>query len=1223
MKRIVSAFLILVLLLGCCAFSAAAAEDVVRYSVLILDSSGSMSGTPAAKQKTAAIKFCDAVLKAAGENYVAIVKLNSSSTAACQFTQDLDTLTNCINSIPASGGTNINEALEAADQLLDGVTVSGAIKNIVLCSDGLPEHGDRSYDGPYTSADSTYYGQANACYNTAAALKGDSYIYTLGFFHSLSGSNRTFAVRFMEDLQNAGYYEVTDPEDLEFTFGDIAGDITQPGGLQRITFTYQSGKDYTATCYYTDDYFSESAYTYNQSLGTMSLALAMSAFGSAAGGYSDKSANARALLEDIGVVPEDIDTNDWFTVKPTTDSIGVIAGHKTIGEGQDTSTLIALAVRGGGYEREWASNFTIGSYGRHDGFDTAKDNVLAFLRDYVEEQGITGSVKFWITGFSRAAATANLVGGALDDGTTISEEITYDCSDIYTYCFETPAGALTSKVTDPSRIFTDNEAGVCHPLYDNIFNIINSSDPVPYVAPAALGFGRYGVDRYLPSAEADADYARYQGGKLVGGKLYDMLEVYNALPSTDSYVVDQFQMKKLGLEVDVDWDWFDTSVDMNFILDDTKNKFSQGVFLSNYVTILSREFLGSRSNYVALYQDEIREICSVVFGCTEAQSKAMTESLVAQAKDEWGALAWSYVYNTGVKGLIGAGDEDAALQIVSDWLNEAIQTAGITDYDADVIDRAGKNLGDLFLALVSNHPNYFTTALLNIEGLGAAHYPELCFAWMASMDPNYDKSNNASFNNGSYRIIRINCQVDVTVRDASGQEVASIINEVPQQTTGSILSAINENGEKIIVLPADSSYSISILGREDDLVNYGINEYCALAGSYTRALNYFQIPLSAGQSLTGSIPAYSSSELEDDTPGGSSAAYTLYAPDGQLLTAASDLTGTAASSAYYTVTVRPDDETHGVTLGSSTFQYGSFAQVEAFANKGYAFAGWYDDQTLVSTEATYRFCVTNNVDLTARFTPVSGEPTIPTLPGHAITVDADNGTVTTTPARAEAGETVTINATPNAGYEIGSITVTSVTGETIAVSGNRFTMPNASVTVKVTFVKTASPFSDVTAGDWFYEEVLWAYENNVMDGIGGGKFGPNSSVSRAMVWTVLARIDGKAISGSDWADEARAWAMAEGVSDGTMSTGNVTREQLATMLYRYAKSQGWDVSIGESTNLLSYPDADQVSDWAMEAMQWACGAGIINGMDGELNPKGGATRAQLAAMLMRFDSLEK
>lgn len=226
---------------------------------------------------------------------------------------------------------------------------------------------------------------------------------------------------------------------------------------------------------------------------------------------------------DIGVPEANIQTNDWFTQKPTTDSIGVVVGNMPITVKGENYTLIALAVRGGGYESEWASNFTIGLSGQHNGFNTAKNNVLDYLKTYVEEQNITGAVKFWISGYSRAAATANLVGGAIDNGAVISTDISYAYDDIYTYCFETPAGALTADVKGQAK-------------YNNIFNIINSSDPVPYVAPAAMGFGRYGIDRYLPSQESSSNYASLKA---------KMLNIYNTLDSTEGYVVDDFQMKKL------------------------------------------------------------------------------------------------------------------------------------------------------------------------------------------------------------------------------------------------------------------------------------------------------------------------------------------------------------------------------------------------------------------------------------------------------------------------------------------------------------------------------------------------------------------------------------------------------------------------------------------------------------------------------------------------------
>lgn len=696
----------------------------IRYNVLILDTSGSMEGTPEEVQRQAAKKFCEAITKAEGINYVAIVELNSDAYVAREFTNDLEELENTIFSMGACGGTNINSALIISEELLDSVKQAhpNAITNIILCSDGLPESGDEDYDGPYSEEDNSYsYSYANAAYATADEIKRNGYtIYTLGFFHSLEGEDLEFGRRFMTDISNGidSYYEVSNVDELEFAFGEVADDIVTDNALKELMFTYQSGNDYCATCYYSNNYFAKSAYEYNPSLATMSICYAMSAFGSSKeSSYENKSINAVNLLKDIGFPEENIKTNSWFKVKPTTDSIAAIAGSKKVKFADEEFTLIALAVRGGGYEREWSSNFTIGTAGQHEGFNEAKNNIISFLQDYVSSLNITGNVKFWITGYSRAAATANLVGGAIDSGTIIGSELSYTNDDVYVYTFETPAGALTSEVK-------------FNPTYNNIFNILNLSDPVPYVAPAAMGFGRYGVDRYLPSAASTA--TTYDSKKDA------MLKVFNSLESTDTYIVDDFQMKKIQLK-----NWLPFGKKISYVQDDKDNPFSQGVFLSNYVTILSKEFIKSRSNYVATYQEEIREILSVVFGCTDEQARIMIESIASQAKDNKGELIKSYIWNVG----LGQGKEEDALQIVSDWLKKAIDTAGIKDIDEEKINQAGIYLSDLALALAVTHPNYLATAAMNGSGLAAAHYPELAYAWLTSMDPNYSAEAKTSFNN--------------------------------------------------------------------------------------------------------------------------------------------------------------------------------------------------------------------------------------------------------------------------------------------------------------------------------------------------------------------------------------------------------------------------------------------------------------------------------------------
>ena len=211
---------------------------------------------------------------------------------------------------------------------------------------------------------------------------------------------------------------------------------------------------------------------------------------------------------------------------------------------------------------------------------------------------------------------------------------------------------------------------------------------------------------------------------------------------------------------------------------------------------------------------------------------------------------------------------------------------------------------------------------------------------------------------------------------------------------------------------------------------------------------------------------------------------------------------------------------------------------------------------------------------------------------------------------ASAGATITVTATPDEGFELGYITVD---GERI--DGTTFTMPDHDVTVRVYFaaIGAALPFTDVAEGEWFYGYVEYVYENGLMDGVSDTTFEPNAEMTRAMVWAILARIDGETVTGVNWAETAREWAMANGVSDGEDANGYVTREQLATMLWRYAGEPA------SSYSLSAYTDAGSVSGYAATAMAWAVEQGIITGVtDATLEPQGTATRAQCAAILMRF-----
>lgn len=182
--------------------------------------------------------------------------------------------------------------------------------------------------------------------------------------------------------------------------------------------------------------------------------------------------------------------------------------------------------------------------------------------------------------------------------------------------------------------------------------------------------------------------------------------------------------------------------------------------------------------------------------------------------------------------------------------------------------------------------------------------------------------------------------------------------------------------------------------------------------------------------------------------------------------------------------------------------------------------------------------------------------------------------------------------------------------------------------------ETGTGFSDVKTDDWFCSAVNYVVGKKLFNGVSDNEFAPNDSLTRAMLVTILYRLDGEPETeiGEGFADvesgayyeKAVAWAKANGIVNGITDSefapnNNITREQIASIIYRYAKYKGYDVSVGEDTNILSYEDANKISDWAVAAIQWACGAGLINGRtESTIVPDGTATRAEAAAIMQRF-----
>ena len=344
------------------------------------------------------------------------------------------------------------------------------------------------------------------------------------------------------------------------------------------------------------------------------------------------------------------------------------------------------------------------------------------------------------------------------------------------------------------------------------------------------------------------------------------------------------------------------------------------------------------------------------------------------------------------------------------------------------------------------------------------------------------------------------------------------------------------------------------------------------------------------------------------------------------------VTSDEATTQYYVVTYM----SNGEKWDSEVVNTGSVTLPE-IPDQGYNhFQGWTDQ-----AGNRYNGGQTVKIEKDTTFTAVWSY-TPPANPNYKITIGAmENGTVTANPTAAKAGATVTLTPVPDEGYALSTLTVTDRFGDAVRVTENSdgtytFTMPNGQVTVTATFVLVeepapTEPFVDVNEGDWFYDAVVYAYQNELMDGVGGNRFAPNSETTRAQLVTILYRLEGQpAVSGDlpftdvetgTWYTNAVLWAaqngIVNGVTDTTFAPGDeITRQQLVTILYRYAEAKGYDVSA--SADLSGYPDAGQVQDYAQPAMAWAVAEGIVEGMDGNLNPAGNASRAQIATILMRF-----
>ena len=477
------------------------------------------------------------------------------------------------------------------------------------------------------------------------------------------------------------------------------------GDARTVTVRYASGHgendhDYEATFTYSDELFTKSGYTYRQDLAEMSLGLAFAAFSSKDSQYSDNYAtgnrNFVSMAKQCGF--ENIQSNKWMFQPAETDSIGINCASKTIRDNGGSYTLIAVGVRGNNYHAEWGGNVRLDATGEHKGFALGRDQVLDYLRGYIADTGISGRVKIWIAGYSRSAAVANMVSGALDNGYSLGEGVSLSPHDLYCYCYEPPMGTTKNQVQGR--------------LYDNIQNIVNANDVVTYVPFDSWDFARYGVDHVVPT-KGDDNYLNYKA---------KMLREFYQIPNNGGniYWPDHFQAWGIDPK-DI------TSGDLGKIF---KVNMTQKEFYADLSEAMTTCLVSSRADYAENMQDFLIALLGDIFGKADRDTSAVAMTFAKKLQDNWQKI----FYSLTIPGMIKNG---TAVRLITGYLVEALQENGIVTYDLEGIEAAVAMLVPRLSKMALKYPGTTMTLLANLVVIMSAHFGESCLAWMRSLPDDY------------------------------------------------------------------------------------------------------------------------------------------------------------------------------------------------------------------------------------------------------------------------------------------------------------------------------------------------------------------------------------------------------------------------------------------------------------------------------------------------------
>ena len=893
----------------------------------------------------------------------------------------------------------------------------------------------------------------------------------------------------------------TDPDDPEnpenpdepLTPADIKG--KPMNAFTDISFRYSVSETTTPGRWklpYSDSMLVGSAKKYRHDLAKISLGVAMASTNIKVDETNVGDAYIQEMLKSMGFVHRKA-SSDYGNTQIQTDTCQYIFAVKQLPDTEDY--LVCAVIRSNGYGAEWVSNAHVanGSDVKHSaGFKGAADGVYTALSEYLDKLPTDRShIRLWVTGFSRGGAIANLLGARLTEESGISAE------KIFVYGFAVPR-TVQKSAAEP---------------YGNIFNIVNQCDLVPRVPLKAWGYERYGVDLYLPCVSKDS--LRYRSVRSNMEDYFDVMMAASGLNRT-KYSLVSGQERTLDLLLAYLCDIFPT---VQSYRDDG--------------------YQDAVMNACRMWQVEDADIpperlIKDVFGVPEYCGKAIlqlfenwkkltppertaaiisAEASLNQWASQNGSVQAQKVRNM-VLDLLG----HVSLYVTLDLLPTAASAFSTSK------SRQYLELGNLIADQMSRakEGRAFASALL------MQHWPETYLSWMMTGDE------NQVYSRSSYKVLSVKCPVDVTVYDESGSVVARIVNDTVDESVDGLYCEADLSGEKMILIPDDAAYRTEITAREAGAVDIVEQEYSA-EDELLDAACYIQLPMEEKQVFTVVV--------DDDC---------TVTTNGEAAEPSDVLQESNA-----TITIQASAETGGAVAGAKEYALGDTAELIAMPDEHYSFAGWYEGGRLLSTEAVLRFSAVTDRNLTAKFEKEAVTPPTPPAPSNPFT-DVKAGAYYYDPVLWAVNHVPQItNGTSATTF---SPDATCTRGQVVTFLWRAMGCPEPK--------SATNPFKDVKEGDYYYKAVLWAAEKNVTNGTSATTFSPNNPCTRAHVVTFLWRAHenpaaGKTnpftdVAAGQYYTDAVLWAVSKNITNGTSATtfspgSPCTRGQIVTFLYRDMK----------------------------------------------------------------------